>query len=73
MAQQQAKIRDLMPERYGPILKERTGKSLVHIYTVVNNEKTDAAIWPDVLKLAEETVQQKQTNKKRLIKLKSVA
>ena len=28
--------------------------------------------WPEVLKLAEETIQQKQKNKERLIKLKSV-
>jgi hypothetical protein len=71
--QTQPKIRDMMPDRYGPLLRERTGKSLVHIYTVVNQEDTNAGIWPEVLRLAEETAQVKQQNRKRLIKLKSNA
>ena len=73
MPENQPRIRDLMPDNYGNILRERTGKTRVHIYTVVNQERADAEIWPDVLKLAEETLQQKQQNRKRLIKLKSGA
>ena len=72
MAENQPKIRDLMPANYGNILSQRTGKTKVHIYNVVNQERTDKDIWPEVLKLAEETVQQKQKNKERLIKLKAV-
>jgi hypothetical protein len=71
MTQAQLKMRDLMPEGYGPILKDRTGKTLPHIYTVVNQERTRAAIWPQVLKLAEEHQQQIQLNRKKLIKLKT--
>lgn len=72
MAENQPKIRDLMPENYGNILRQRTGKTRVHIYNVVNKEKAGAAIWPEVLKLAEETLQVKQSIEKRLNKLKSV-
>jgi hypothetical protein len=73
MTREQPKIRDLMPDKYGNILRDRTGKSRNHIYHVVNNERTDADIWPEVLKLAEEYHSQLQQNRKRLIKLKSVA
>ena len=73
MAEKQPTIRDMMPDNYGNILRQRTGKTRVHIYNVVNQERTDAEIWPEVLKLAEETLQQKQENKRRLIKLKSAA
>lgn len=62
-----------MPDKYGNILRERTGRSRNHIYSVVNEERTDAEIWPQVLQLAEETTLQKQANRKRLIKLKSAA
>jgi hypothetical protein len=73
MTQAEPKIKDLMPRGYGPILKARTGKSLVHIYTVVNDEQTDTPIWSEVMKLAEETIQRKQQNRSRLDKLKSQA
>jgi len=73
MQKNQTRIRDLMPPNYGNILSARTGKTKVHIYNVVNQERTDKDIWPEVLKLAEETIQQKQENKERLIKLKATA
>jgi hypothetical protein len=73
MTQAQPKMRDLLPRGYGSILKRRTGKSLVHIYTVVSNEQLSAGIWPEVMKLAEETIQAKKHNRSRLINLKSEA
>lgn len=73
MTQAQPKMRDLMPRGYGSILQARTGKSLVHIYTVVNNEQINAAIWPDVMKLAEETIKVKKQTRTRMINLKSEA
>lgn len=62
-----------MPDKYGNILRDRTGATRQHIYDVVNNEKTGAEIWPQVLTLAEETVAERRKEQERLIRLKSVA
>lgn len=71
MMKDEKKIREMMPRGYGMILKKRTGKTLAHIYDVVNNEKTNAGIWHEVLKLAEETQESRQEEKMKLYKLKA--
>lgn len=73
MTNRQPKIRDLMPDKYGNILRDLTGKSRNHIYDVVNNERTDAEIWPYVLKLAADYQKQLKENRKRTLELKSNA
>ncbi|NEM96199.1 hypothetical protein [Pontibacter burrus] len=73
MTRNQPKMRDLMPEKYGPILRERTGKSLNHIYDVVNNERTEKGIWTEVLKLADEHQKQLKQNRIKTLAIKSNA
>lgn len=50
------RIRELMPPSYTTILNQRTGKAAPTVSLVVRGElDTNEAVWPEVLKLAEET------------------
>ena len=73
MKQGVSKIRELMPKNYGNILRDRTGKTRVHIYDVVNNERTETEIWPAVLQLAEETLKERKKEQRRFLELKAAA
>jgi hypothetical protein len=47
-------IKKLLPRGYGPVLQERTHKSLPFIYDVLNGRKFNATVLHEAIKLAKE-------------------
>ena len=64
------KLRDLMPENYGQILRERCGiKSRNRIYDVVNGEIKGNRIYTEAIRLAAETKATRDAEEKLLKEL----
>ncbi|RNI29092.1 hypothetical protein EFB08_06580 [Rufibacter latericius] len=66
----QTRLKDLMPENYGQILRERCGlKSRQRVYDVVNGEIKGNKIYSEAIKLAAETKAARDAEEKLLKKL----
>lgn len=63
------KIKDLLPEGYGPRLQEITGKSLVTIYNTLNGRTRNDAVIDAAIALAEENKKAREAKKEWLASL----
>lgn len=48
------RIRDLLPPGFLKTLRERTGKTRQHIYSVIKHERKSSEVWLAALELAKE-------------------
>ncbi|CAB4139063.1 hypothetical protein UFOVP350_39 [uncultured Caudovirales phage] len=68
--EQLAALRGKLPQNYGNIVADRTGKSRVHVYQVANGKAYNADTMQALVELAEENLKKIRKTATRIDKLK---